>query len=64
MTGLTGNKSKLSPEKPFQRSRILAHSTYAQKKVKNLEEKIMNKSQALKALKVSQKDDQKVKIVN
>ena len=48
-----------TPEKR-DRERIAAHSTYAQEKLETLDEKIMNKTQALQAMKQSQKPDPKV----
>ena len=55
-------RSPRTPEKEVSVSKIAKHSTYAQQKLHSLDERIANKTQALQALRLSQKADKKVSL--
>ena len=56
----TGKRLPRTPEKE-DAHKIAEHSTYAYQKLTSLDEKLANKTQALHALKLSQKADKKVR---
>ena len=58
---ISSRTHKKSPDQDDVTAKFAEHSTYAQQKLQDLDNKILNKTQAVKALKSSQKPDPKVR---